>query len=99
MTSHTRPRTGPWRVAILGLGHWYSAFGLARALREYSKATLAGVAWTDQTQLDAFSNAFGVASTTSYDELLDRDDVDIVQIAAPVSEIAQLTIRAARAGK
>jgi predicted dehydrogenase len=99
MTSSPRLRNGPWRVAILGLGHWYSAFGLARALREYPKATLAGVAWHDRSQLDAFSDAFGVESTTSYDALLDRDDVDIVQIAAPVSEIAELTVRAARAGK
>ena len=21
-----------WRVAVMGLGHWYSAYGLARAL-------------------------------------------------------------------
>ena len=88
-----------WRVAILGLGHWYSAFGLARAIPEYSKAELVGVAWHDRTQLEAFTSAFGVKGYTDYDELLARESVDIVQIAAPVSESMDLAIRAARAGK
>ena len=36
----------PWRVAILGLGHWYSAYGLARALREYpNPRCVAELAW------------------------------------------------------
>ena len=34
-----------WRVGILGLGHWYSAFALARALREYPDAVLVAAAW------------------------------------------------------
>ena len=33
-----------WRVGVVGLGHWYSAFGLARALPEYDKADLVAVA-------------------------------------------------------
>jgi predicted dehydrogenase len=90
---------GPWRVAVLGLGHWYSAFGLARALPEYPKATLVAAAWHNQAQLAQFGSAFGVDTSTDYDAVLSRQDVDIVHIAAPVAEIADLTIRAARAGK
>ena len=45
-----------WRVAILGLGHWYSAYGLARALPEYPHAELVAVAWHDPAQLDAFTS-------------------------------------------
>ena len=52
--------TRPWRVAVLGLGHWYSAFGLARALPEYPKATLVAAAWHTPWQLAAFASAFGV---------------------------------------
>src|SRR5262245_37102437 len=88
-----------WRVAILGLGHWYSAKGLARSIREYPSAELVAAAWHDRTQLDEFTKTFGV---TGYDDdraLLDRESVDIVFIAAPVSEIKDLAIRAARAGK
>ena len=52
--------TRKWRVAILGLGHWYSAYNLARALREYPKAELAAVAWHNSVQLDTFTNTFQV---------------------------------------
>lgn len=88
-----------WRVGILGLGHWYSAFGLARALPEYPRAELVAAAWHDRAQLDAFSGTFGVQGHSDYAELLERSDIDIVHIAAPVSEIADLTVGAARAGK
>lgn len=88
-----------WRVAILGLDHWYSAYGLARALPEYPKAKLVAVASSDSTKLDAFAGTFGVEGCGDCSELLQRDDIDIVQIASRVSEIPDLTIQAARAGK
>ena len=88
-----------WRVGIAGLGHWYSAFGLARAFPEYPKAELVAVAWPDAAQLDEFARTFGIEGTPTYDELLARDDVDIVHIAPPVADIPDLTIKAARAGK
>ena len=89
----------PWRVAVLGLGHWYSAFGLARALPEYPKATLVAAAWHNPAQLAEFASAFGVDAYAYYQAVLSRDDVDVVHIAAPVAEIPDLAIRAARAGK
>ncbi|MCC7010816.1 MAG: Gfo/Idh/MocA family oxidoreductase [Acidobacteria bacterium] len=88
-----------WRVAILGLGHWYSAYGLARALREYPKAELVAAAWEHKGQLDAFTSTFGVKGYQDYQELLDREQVDIVHIAPPVSAMAEMTIAAARGGK
>ena len=88
-----------WRVAILGLGHWYSAFGLARGLREYPRAELVAAAWDNPTQLEAFTSTFGGRGYRDYRELLDRERVDIVHIAAPVSQLAELTIRSANAGK
>jgi predicted dehydrogenase len=88
-----------WRVAILGLGHWYSAYNLARALPEYPRAELIAVGWHDKTQLDEFTATFDVDGYTDYDALLEHERIDIVHIAAPVSELADLTIKAARAGK
>jgi scyllo-inositol 2-dehydrogenase (NAD+) len=88
-----------WRVAVLGLGHWYSAYGLARALPEYPKAELVAAAWHDKAQLDAFTSNFGVTGYRDYAELLERERVDIVHIAAPVSEMRDLAVLAARAGK
>ena len=88
-----------WKVAVLGLGHWYSAYGLARALPEYPKAELVAAAWHDQGKLDAFTSAFGVRGYGDYRELLQREELDIVHIAAPVAEIPDIAIAAARAGK
>jgi len=88
-----------WRVAILGLGHWYSAFGLARGLREYPKAELVAAAWDNRAQLDEFTRTFGVKGYADYDELLEREHVDIVHLAAPVAQLEALTIACARAGK
>lgn len=88
-----------WRVAVAGLGHWYSAYGLARALPGYPKATLVAAAWHDRAQLAEFSSTFGIDGHDSYEALLDRDDIDIVHVAAPVADIPAVAIAAARAGK
>ena len=83
----------------LGLGHWYSAFGLARGLREYPKAELVAAAWDNERQLEAFTRTFGVKGYRDYGELLERERIDIVHLAAPVAQLADLTIRSAQAGK
>src|SRR5688572_14051546 len=88
-----------WRVAVIGLGHWYSAYGLARGLAEYPHAQLVGIAAEDPAQLAAFTSTFRVPGYADYRELLAREPVDIVHIAAPVSQIAEIAIDAARAGK
>jgi predicted dehydrogenase len=91
--------TRKWRVAVLGLGHWYSAYGLARALPEYPNAELVAAAWHDKAQLDAFTGAFDVAGYRDYGALLERERIDIVHLAAPPSELPDLAIRCAQAGK
>ena len=91
--------TKKWRVGIVGLGHWYSGYGLARTLPEYPKAELVAVAWANRAQREEFAGTFGIDGHASYDELLGRSDVDIVHIAPPVAEIPEATIKAARAGK
>ena len=91
--------THSWRVGILGLGHWYSAFGLARGMSEYPRGTLVAAAWHNRAQLEEFAGTFGIDAYDRYDDLLNRRDIDIVHIAAPVSEIKDLAIRSARAGK
>jgi predicted dehydrogenase len=88
-----------WRVAVLGLGHWYSAYNLARALPGYSRAELVGAWWSDPAQLDAFCSTFGIRAHADYREVLERDDVDVVHLAAPVSQLCALTLAAAEAGK
>jgi scyllo-inositol 2-dehydrogenase (NAD+) len=91
--------TRRWRVGILGLGHWYSAYNVARGLREYAEAELVAVAWHNKAQLDEFTSTFDVDGYTDYNALLERERIDIVHIAAPVSEIPDLAVLSARAGK
>src|SRR5262249_46915392 len=91
--------TRKWRVAIVGLGHWYSAYNLARALRESPAAELVAVAWHNSAQLNAFTSDFRISGCSDYGELLKREEIDLVHIATPVSEMADCAIRAARAGK
>ncbi|MDX2034669.1 MAG: Gfo/Idh/MocA family oxidoreductase [Blastocatellia bacterium] len=91
--------TRKWRVAILGLGHWYSAYNIARALREYPKAELVAVAWHNAEQLAEFAGTFGAPGYADYEELLAREEVDLVHLAPPVAEMSACAIAAARAGK
>jgi predicted dehydrogenase len=72
---------------------------MARAMREYPAAELVAAAWHNQAQLDEFTGTFGVAGYFDYQELLDRESIDIVFLAAPVSELRDLAIAAAGAGK
>lgn len=88
-----------WRVAILGLGHWYSAYNLARSLQEYPKAELVAVAWHNPAQLATFTNTFRLRGYDTYAELLEREEIDIVHLAPPVAEMAACTMLAAQAGK
>jgi predicted dehydrogenase len=87
------------RVAVLGLGHWYAAYGAGRALRESSRSELVAAASSNPKHLEDFTRTFGVKGYGSYEELLKNEDVDIVQIATPVSEQKDVTVLAARAGK
>jgi len=69
-------------------------------VRVYPNARLVGVASPDRAQLDAFASTFGIDdATTDYAQIIERPDVDIVHIGAPPSEMPDLAIRAARAGK
>lgn len=88
-----------WRVGILGLGHWYSAYNIARGLREFPRAELVAAAWHNKSQRDEFTNSFGIQGYATYEELIERANVDIVHIAAPVAEIPACTMLAAGAGK
>jgi len=87
------------RVGIVGLGHWYSAYRLGWTLGGYKRAELAAVAYHDKAKRDEFAATFEIDAHATYDELLARDDIDVVHICPPVAEIPEATIKAAKAGK
>jgi predicted dehydrogenase len=93
-----QPAPAPVRVGLLGygaIGHEHS-----RAVRAVDGLALAAVCDTSQERLDhAAAAATGVATTTSADALLDRDDVDLVVVSTPPSTHATWALRAIAAGK
>jgi predicted dehydrogenase len=86
-------------VGVVGLGHWYSAYGLARGLVDYPRAELQAVAWPQLDQRQEFARTFGVEAHAEYGELLSRRDVDLVHLATPVADLPACTTAAALAGK
>jgi predicted dehydrogenase len=92
------PAPAPVRVGLLGygaIGHEHS-----RAVRAVDGLALSAVCDTSQERLDlAEAAAPGVATTTSAEGLLDRDDVDLVVISTPPSSHASWALRALAAGK
>jgi predicted dehydrogenase len=88
-----------WKVGVLGLGHWYSAYQVGRALAEDPRARLVAVTCPEADKRDAYATTFGIDGYASTDELLDRANVDVVHICPPVAQIPDDTIKAARAGK
>ena len=96
-SASSSPRT-TYRVGIMGLGHWYSAYGLGRGLLEYPKAELVACASPDEAKATEFATTFGIAQYNSYTDMLSEANLDIVLIASPVSEIPKCTELAARAG-
>ena len=74
-----------YKVGIMGLGHWYWAFNLARGLVEHPSAKLVAVSSTRQDKLREFAEVFGVKAYTDYNELLADKEISIVLIVPPVA--------------
>jgi len=86
------------RVAVIGAGYWGP--NLIRNFTACSDVTLVAVCDRDRRRLDKILSGYpGVAAVESFNELLDRDDVDAVAIATPVATHAPLGIAALQAGK
>ena len=89
-----------WRVAILGLGHWYSAYNLARALPEYPRRGTdrgrRGTTRRSWTNSPARSTSTATPTTT-------RSSSTSASTSSTsrrrCRELEDLTIKAARAGK
>jgi len=88
-------------VGILGLGYWYGSYRLARALQEHDKARLVGVYDEQPERVLALTSVFGgqQVQMSSPEELINRNDLDIVFIAAPSNKIPEYGILAASANK
>ncbi len=92
-----RTFSDPLRVGLVGCGDIAPAH--ARALAQTKRARL--VACTDVVEASARSlgEQFGVPVAATLEELLARDDVDLVTIATPAFTHLEITQAAAKAGK
>ena len=86
------------RWAILGTSFISDTMAQAIAASPNSVCTVA--AGRDRTRLEAFCHRHGIGvATTSMDEAVQRDDVDVVYVGTPNHVHHEMVILAARAGK
>jgi predicted dehydrogenase len=84
-------------VAIFGAGR--AGHGHARAIDQTADARLIAVFDADRGRAESFAETHGCQAYTSSDELLKRDDVDLVMVALPNFLHEQAAVEAASAGK
>ena len=87
----------PLGVAIFGAGR--AGHGHARAISQTDGAHLVAIFDADRDRADAFAETHGCRAYTSSDDVLKRDDVDLVMVALPNFLHEQATIEAASAHK
>lgn len=84
-------------IAIVGLG-----FG-AEFIPIYQKhpnANLVAICQRNETKLNELGDAFGIGKRyTSYDDLLENDQIDAVHINTPIPDHGSQSIKALKAGK
>lgn len=92
------PQPAPVRVGLLGygaIGHEHS-----RAVRAVDGLELGAVCDTSPARREAAAAvAPGIVTTGEADDLLARDDIDLVVVSTPPSTHASWALRAIRAGK
>lgn len=86
--------------SFMGKAHANAWLNAARFFDLPARPVLKLACGRDQAALDHFASTWGwQETTTDWRELVERDDIDIVDIAAPPRLHAQIAIAAAEAGK
>ena len=90
----------PFRIAIVGLDHWYAAFGLAEAVASHDGARLVAIADKERGRLTAYAQRSGVDRIEEdLSSLLEDPDIDVIASFISVDQNPKLCIAAAQAGK
>lgn len=71
----------------------------ARSLRELTDADLKVACSRTESKLASFADEYQLDYTTDYDQILERDDIDVVDITTPPWSHEELVTKAAKAGK
>ena len=87
-------------IAVVGLDHWYTAFGVLDVCAQSDLAPLCGIADANETRQAQMREKYpNVFVTGDYQELLGRADVTLVAICAPTNTAPEIAKAALRAGK
>lgn len=87
------------RVGLIGLGHWYFAYAVARHFPKSELGTLLAVSDPDERVIQ-FSREFGIPEyTTDYRKIIERPDIDAVIVTTPTAETPRVVMEALAAGK
>lgn len=87
-------------IAVVGLDHWYTAFGVADIAARSEIAPLVAVVEPRLTRLATAREKYaGVHVTDDAGEVFTRDDVQLVAICATTAQAPELAKRALAAGK
>jgi predicted dehydrogenase len=83
----------------VGLDHWYNAFPTLEGLKQSTDARVVALAHRDAGRAQEIGRRFDVPVVPSYDDVIGRDDVDVVAVFTSTDEVADVSIRALEAGK
>ncbi len=87
-------------IAVIGLDHWYTAFGMTDNAAASQIAPLVGVADKDETRQAQMREKYpNVIVTGDASELINHSDVALVAICAPTKDAPEIAKAALRGGK
>ena len=86
-----------WNFGVVGAG--LIADFHARAIRDIPNARFVACCDTVVPKAEALATKYGARAHSSYEEMVQSDDIDIVTIATPSGLHMEPTIAAAKAGK
>ena len=89
---------GKMRIGVLGCGNASKRLVIPGILGS-SKAELAAVSSKDPGKAKEFAKTFSCESAGAYDELLKRDDLDIIYVSLPIKHHFEWTMKALESGK
>jgi predicted dehydrogenase len=88
-----------FRFAFAGFDHWYNAFPTLESLLREDDVEVVALAHADPAQAADVAARYGRACSTSYDEIIERGDIDVVCCFTSTEQNAPLAIRALESGK
>jgi predicted dehydrogenase len=92
--------TSPVRIAIVGLDHWYWAFGFAESAQANKDVELVAIADHQLERAREAAERFGVERATGEPrELIEDRQIDVIASFVSVDQNPAICVAAARAGK